>query len=120
MAKCDARNCFCVIVRSCFNFLLPEAKYEFGTPRQNILLKYFFSSHIDGEDKASYSATAIKSHIKHYIDNEDPTKPLSDQAIAGLLQERLHIIIARRTVAKYRESLQILPTHLRKQFKSQH
>ncbi|HUB91721.1 MAG TPA: RNA polymerase factor sigma-54 [Dyella sp.] len=76
------------------------------TPRGTYELKYFFSSGVSTEDGGSASATAIQAMLRKLVDNEDPRKPLSDQALA----EELHnkgIQVARRTVAKYREILRI-------------
>jgi RNA polymerase sigma-54 factor len=68
-------------------------------------------------DKTDTTALAIKSKIKTIIDTEDKTKPLSDAKIAKLLSSE-GIQIARRTIAKYRESLGIPPTTLRKKYKT--
>jgi RNA polymerase sigma-54 factor len=76
------------------------------TPRGTYELKYFFSSGVSTEDGGAASATAIQAMLRKLVDNEDPRKPLSDQALA----EELHskgIQVARRTVAKYREILRI-------------
>jgi RNA polymerase sigma-54 factor len=83
------------------------------TPRGIFELKYFFSSSIqtvDGEDIASKS---VKEKIRKIISEEDGHKPLSDQDIVKLLKGA-GITIARRTVAKYREMLNILPSSRRK------
>jgi len=77
-------------------------------------LKYFFNSSIKriyGEDIASAS---VKEKIKQIIEKEDPKKPYSDDKISKLLKEA-NINIARRTVAKYREILKVLPSNKRKQ-----
>ena len=76
------------------------------TPRGTFELKYFFSSGVSTEDGGSASATAIQAMLRKLIDAEDTRKPLSDQAIAKALQSK-GIQVARRTVAKYRESLRI-------------
>ena len=76
------------------------------TPRGLVELKYFFSSHVRTLDGRAISAIAVKAHLRELIENESIKKPLSDQALTGLLAER-GIQIARRTVAKYRESLGI-------------
>jgi RNA polymerase sigma-54 factor len=84
------------------------------TPRGTFELKYFFNSSItnlDGEDLASQ---AVKAKIKDIISNEDGRKPLSDAKIVEILGKE-GIDIARRTVAKYRESLGILSSAKRKQ-----
>jgi len=76
------------------------------TPRGLFEFKYFFSSHVSGSDGEDVSATAIRAMIKELVQQEDPRKPLSDQQLAGVLGER-GIQVARRTVAKYRESIGI-------------
>lgn len=76
------------------------------TPRGVFELKYFFSSHVGGVGGGEVSSTAIRAHIRKLIAAEPPQRPLSDSKIAAVLKER-HIDIARRTVAKYRESLAI-------------
>lgn len=75
-------------------------------PRGLFELKYFFSSHVATSSGGECSSTAIKALIKKLIDAEDPRKPLSDSKIAKLLKEQ-GIMVARRTVAKYREALNI-------------
>jgi RNA polymerase sigma-54 factor len=74
------------------------------TPRGIFELKYFFSSHVRTTSGGQVSATATKARIHILIENEPPTQPLSDQEISELLRET-GILAARRTVAKYRESL---------------
>lgn len=76
------------------------------TPRGLFELKYFFSSHVGTTTGGECSSTAIRAMIKKMISVENPRKPLSDNAIANLLKED-GIDVARRTVAKYRESLNI-------------
>lgn len=76
------------------------------TPRGLFELKYFFSSHVGTTAGGECSSTAIRAMIKKMISVENPRKPLSDNAIANLLKED-GIDVARRTVAKYRESLNI-------------
>lgn len=76
------------------------------TPRGLFELKYFFSSHVGTTTGGECSSTAIRAMIKKLISAENPRKPLSDNAIAGLLKDD-GIDVARRTVAKYRESLNI-------------
>ncbi len=85
------------------------------TPRGVFELKYFFSSSLDTEDGEEVSAKAAKTRILEIIGKEDPRRPLSDQKIADILKKD-GLIIARRTVAKYREQLKILPARLRKQY----
>jgi RNA polymerase sigma-54 factor len=87
-------------------------KYMF-TPRGIFELKYFFGSHVSTETGGACSATAIRALIKQLVGAEDSKKPLSDSQISDILGQQ-GIVVARRTVAKYRESLQILPVNLRK------
>ncbi len=84
------------------------------TPRGIFEFKYFFSSHVGTADGGVCSATAIRAMIKKLIEEEDNAKPLSDSKIAKLLDEK-GINVARRTVAKYRETLSIPPSNERKQ-----
>lgn len=83
------------------------------TPRGIFELKYFFGSHVATDTGGACSATAIRALIKLLIQKENTKKPLSDNKIAGVLEEQ-GIIVARRTIAKYRESMQIPPANLRK------
>ncbi|MCH2190104.1 MAG: RNA polymerase factor sigma-54 [Gammaproteobacteria bacterium] len=83
------------------------------SPRGVYELKYFFSSAVSNTDGATSSSTAIRSLIKKLIDSESKTKPLSDSKIAKELETQGHIV-ARRTVAKYRESMHIAPSSQRK------
>ena len=76
------------------------------TPRGLYELKYFFSSHVTGSTGQECSSTAISANIKELISAEDPKKPLSDSKLTAMLAER-NIEVARRTVAKYRESMGI-------------
>ena len=76
-------------------------------------LKNFLSHSVRKENGETASKTSVKHRIKGLIDSEDKTKPLSDSAITARLKSE-GILIERRTVAKYRESLKILPTHLRR------
>jgi RNA polymerase sigma-54 factor len=76
------------------------------TPRGIYELKYFFSSHVRTTDGREVSATAVKARIQVLVENEPRDKPLSDQELSSLLRET-GICAARRTVAKYRESLGI-------------
>ena len=85
------------------------------TPRGIFRLKYFFSSSLSTEDGDEVSAKAAKSRIQEIVAKEEPKHPLSDQKIADILREE-GLMIARRTVAKYREQLGVLPARLRKQF----
>jgi RNA polymerase sigma-54 factor len=84
------------------------------TPRGVFELKYFFSSHVGtASGTGEVSSTAIRALIKKLTAEEDPRKPLSDNKIALLLRER-NVDVARRTVAKYRESLAIPSSSERK------
>lgn len=83
------------------------------TPRGLFELKYFFSSHVGTTSGGEASSTAIRAKIKKMITEENARKPLSDNAIANLLKEE-GIDVARRTVAKYRESLHIPSSSERK------
>jgi len=83
------------------------------TPRGIFELKYFFSSHVSTASGGECSATAIRALIKKLIAAEMPKKPLSDNKIATILEDQ-GINVARRTVAKYRESLAIPPSNERK------
>jgi len=83
------------------------------TPRGILEFKYFFSSHVSTADGGECSATAIRAIIKKFVAAEKPEKPLSDNKIANLLGDQ-GINVARRTVAKYRETLNIPPSNERK------
>jgi RNA polymerase sigma-54 factor len=83
------------------------------TPRGIYEFKYFFSSHVSTETGGECSATAIRAIIKKLVASENPAKPLSDSKMASLLAEQ-GIQVARRTIAKYRESLSIAPSNERK------
>ncbi|MBX3665535.1 MAG: RNA polymerase factor sigma-54 [Burkholderiales bacterium] len=83
------------------------------TPRGIFELKYFFGSHVATEAGGSASSTAIRALIKQLVGAENTRSPLSDGQISELLGQQ-GIVVARRTIAKYRESLQILPVNLRK------
>jgi RNA polymerase sigma-54 factor len=85
------------------------------TPRGVFELKYFFSSGLRTDDGDDVSAKVAKEKISQLIQGEDKRDPLSDQRIAELLQEQ-GLQIARRTVAKYRESLRLLPARQRRRF----
>jgi len=84
------------------------------TPRGIYELKFFFSSHVATESGGECSSTAIRALIKKLVSAEIATKPLSDNKITQLLEEQ-GIQVARRTIAKYRESLGIPPSNQRKQ-----
>ncbi|NRP94526.1 RNA polymerase sigma-54 factor [Marinobacterium sp. xm-g-59] len=83
------------------------------TPRGVFELKYFFSSQVATSDGSGASSTAIRAIIKKLISEEDPRKPLSDSKLATLLDEE-GVNVARRTIAKYREVLNIPPSNERK------
>ena len=83
------------------------------TPRGIFELKYFFSSHVNTDSGGECSSTAIRALIKKLVAAENPAQPLSDSKIADLLTEQ-GIMVARRTIAKYRESLSIPPSSQRK------
>jgi RNA polymerase sigma-54 factor len=83
------------------------------TPRGIFELKFFFSSHVGTESGGECSATAIRAIIKKLVAAENPRKPLSDSKIADILGEQ-GINVARRTIAKYRETLMIAPSNERK------
>ena len=86
------------------------------TPHGIYELKYFFNSAISrGEGEGDLASESVKQKIKELIASENPKKPLSDQAITTALKEN-NINIARRTVAKYREALSILPSSKRKKY----
>ena len=87
------------------------------TPRGTYELKFFFSSGLGTRNGESTSSTSVKQMIARIIEDEPPQKPLSDQKIADKLKKK-GIKIARRTVAKYREQMRILPAKLRKKAKS--
>jgi RNA polymerase sigma-54 factor len=78
-------------------------------------MRYFFTSGLATEDGEQRSNTSVKTTLADLIRHEDSAEPLSDDDLAKRLNER-GIKIARRTVAKYREALNILPSHLRKKF----
>lgn len=83
------------------------------TPRGIFELKYFFGSHVNTESGGAASSTAIRALIKQLVGAENSRKPLSDSQLSEILGQQ-GIVVARRTVAKYRESMQILPVNLRK------
>lgn len=83
------------------------------TPGGIYELKYFFGSHVGTDTGGAASATAIRALIKQMIGSEDPKKPLSDSQLSDVLSQQ-GLVVARRTVAKYREAMQIPPVNLRK------
>lgn len=90
------------------------AKYV-HTPRGIFELKYFFNSGINTDDGDSLASESVKLKIKELVSGEEPKNPLSDQKIVDLLKKD-GIQIARRTVAKYRDVLKILPSSKRKKY----
>jgi RNA polymerase sigma-54 factor len=84
-----------------------------ATPRGIFELKYFFGSHVATETGGACSATAIRALIKQLVGAEDAKKPLSDSQLSEVLGQQ-GIVVARRTIAKYREALNIPPVKLRK------
>ena len=83
------------------------------TPQGVFEMKYFFHSGINSSYGESVSSVTIKQRIKKIVEAEDPQKPLSDSRIVGMLQEE-GLILARRTIAKYREELKIPTSSQRK------
>ncbi|MEJ2100863.1 MAG: RNA polymerase factor sigma-54 [Desulfobacterales bacterium] len=89
-------------------------KYAY-TPQGIFELKYFFNSSIKTAQGGDIASASVQEKIRQIIQNEDPKKPYSDDKISQLLKEDHQIHIARRTVAKYREMLKVLPSNKRKQ-----
>ena len=85
------------------------------TPRGTFEMKYFFTPGYKNANGVEVSNKTIKDTIAHIVADEDTTNPLSDQAMVAMLKEK-GITVARRTIAKYRDELRILPSHLRKSF----
>jgi RNA polymerase sigma-54 factor len=83
------------------------------TPQGLFEMKYFFTSGIQTASGEDMSNTSVKEMIAEIFKKEDSTKPLSDQEVVQMLADK-GIVIARRTVAKYRSELNILPSNLRK------
>ena len=83
------------------------------TPRGLFELKYFFGSHVATDTGGACSSTAIRALIKQLVTAEDLKRPLSDSKIADILGQQ-GIVVARRTIAKYRDALKIPPANLRK------
>lgn len=90
-------------------------KYAY-TPQGIFELKYFFNSSINRVQGAAVASASVLDRIKQIVEAEDPKKPFSDEKIAKILKEKENIDIARRTVAKYREILKILPSSKRRQY----
>jgi len=85
------------------------------TPQGIFELKYFFNSSIKRESEEDIASESVKNKIKDIVDGEDPRKPYSDQRLVEILRDS-GIVIARRTVAKYREMLGILSSAKRKKY----
>ena len=85
------------------------------TPQGLVEMKFFFTSGVKTAEGEGISNTSVKDIINDLVKAEDPSKPLSDEQIVATLKDR-GIKIARRTVAKYRSELNILPSHLRKRY----
>jgi RNA polymerase sigma-54 factor len=83
------------------------------TPRGLYELKYFFGSGVSTDSGGACSSTAIRALIRQLVEAEDQKKPLSDNRISDILSQQ-GILVARRTVAKYREALAIQPASMRK------
>jgi len=86
-----------------------------ATPHGVFEMKYFFTSGYSKEDGETVSNTSVKQALADLVANEDPAKPFSDARIVSELEKK-GVKIARRTVAKYRDALNILPSHLRKRY----
>ncbi len=84
------------------------------TPQGIFELKYFFTSSVKGADDSDVSAESVKNRIRVIVEGEDKKRPLSDQKIAQMLKTE-GIDVARRTVAKYREMMDILPSPKRRE-----
>ena len=89
-------------------------KYAY-TPQGTFELKYFFNSSINRLQGGVIASTSVMEKIRKIIESENPRKPYSDSKITALLKHQ-NIDIARRTVAKYREMLKVLPSNKRKRF----
>lgn len=85
------------------------------TPHGLVELRNFFTSGYETKDGQQVSNTGVRDTIQEMIANENPQKPLSDSALEKMLKEK-GLVVARRTIAKYRDQLNILPSHLRKQY----
>jgi len=83
------------------------------TPQGIFELKFFFNSSISGLQGTTFASESVREHIRNIIKLEDKAKPYSDQEIVDILR-KIDIKVARRTVAKYRESMGILPSRKRK------
>ncbi len=89
-----------------------------STPHGIFELKYFFSTGISSSDGSDdFSTRVVMEKIKNIVENEPPHKPYSDEKISEILEKEHNIKIARRTIAKYRSQMNILPSSKRKRFK---
>ena len=86
-----------------------------ATPQGLFEMKYFFTSGVATSSGENMSNTSVKTILAELIGNEDRSSPLSDEELVTKLKEK-SIMIARRTVAKYRAELNVLPSHLRKKY----
>jgi RNA polymerase sigma-54 factor len=86
-----------------------------ATPHGVYELRYFFTSGVDTDSGEQVSNTSVKTALAEIVKGEDPAHPWSDEELVKQLALQ-GIKLARRTVAKYREELNILPSHLRRQF----
>ncbi|MDD3313599.1 RNA polymerase factor sigma-54 [Pseudodesulfovibrio sp.] len=94
---------------------ITTSKYV-STPHGIFELKFFFNSALDLNDGSQVGSESVKALIKQMIADEDTRKPLSDERIGEILQEKLEVNIARRTVAKYRSAMGIPSSSKRKQY----
>jgi RNA polymerase sigma-54 factor len=94
---------------------ITTSKYV-STPHGIFELKFFFNSALDLNDGSQVGSESVKALIKQMIAGEEPRKPLSDERIGEILQEKLEVNIARRTVAKYRSAMGIASSSKRKQY----
>ena len=87
------------------------------TPQGTFEMKYFFNPGYKTADGGFISNKSIKDAIGKLVANEDTAKPLSDDAMVKILKDQ-GITVARRTIAKYRDELKILPSHLRRGYRA--
>jgi RNA polymerase sigma-54 factor len=85
------------------------------TPQGIFEMKFFFTSGVATADGQTVSNTSVKNILAELIASENPAKPLSDDQLVNQLKEK-NVMIARRTVAKYRAELNVLPSHLRRTY----
>jgi RNA polymerase sigma-54 factor len=86
------------------------------TPQGIFEMKFFFTSGVATADGQTVSNTSVKNILAELIAGENPSKPLSDDQLVNKLKEK-NVMIARRTVAKYRAELNVLPSHLRRTYR---